>query len=172
MWLKITIFKSNQRSTEMNQQFVVYFVSQTKQNMHKFIENQLIKEGMDDLIPSHGSILTVLYNHEGPLTMKEIAEKIGKDKSTVTVLINTLLYKGYIKKNVSKEDRRITFIELTELGQSKEVKYREISKKVVETAYDYFTEDEKETFLALLKKMNSNFKTANNDGGNRNEGNE
>jgi len=156
----------------MNEQFVVYYVSQTKQNMHKFIENQLKNEGMIDLIPSHGSILTVLYNHEGPLTMKAIAEKIGKDKSTVTVLINNLMYKGYIKKSENRQDRRITFIELTELGRSKEVKYREISKKVVETAYADFTEDEKTVFLRLLKKMNSNYKVANQVGGTNDEGDE
>lgn len=154
----------------MNQQYIVYFVSQTKQNMHKYIENQLKNEGLENLIPSHGSILTVLFNSDGPLTMKEIAEKIGKDKSTVTVLINHLLYKGFIKKSVKREDRRITFIELTELGLSMEEKYRTISKNVVETAYKDFTEDEKTVFLTLLKKMNSNFKNANTDGGSKDEG--
>ena len=154
----------------MNQQYIVYFVSQTKQNMHKYIENQLKNEGLENLIPSHGSILTVLFNSDGPLTMKEIAEKIGKDKSTVTVLVNHLLYKGFIKKSEKREDRRITFIELTELGLSMEEKYRTISKNVVETAYKDFTEDEKTVFLALLKKMNTNFKNANTDGGSKDEG--
>ena len=154
----------------MNQQYIVYFVSQTKQNMHKYIENQLKSEGLENLIPSHGSILTVLFNSDGPLTMKEIAEKIGKDKSTVTVLVNHLLYKGFIKKSEKREDRRITFIELTELGLSMEEKYRTISKNVVETAYKEFTEDEKKVFLTLLKKMNTNFKNANADGGSKDEG--
>ncbi|MGO0916466.1 winged helix-turn-helix transcriptional regulator, partial [Clostridioides difficile] len=42
------------------------------------------KNGLGELIPTHGNILTALYENNGILTMKEIAAKIGKDKSTVT----------------------------------------------------------------------------------------
>lgn len=141
----------------MNEQFVVFYISKTRQKMHKFIEKEIKAQGLDDLIPSHGNILTVLYNHKEPLTMKEIAEKIGKDKSTVTVLINHLLYRGYIKKTIHPLDRRVTLIELTELGLSKEEKYRTISKHVVDTAYKGMSDEEVAQFLSLLKRVSSNF---------------
>ncbi len=141
----------------MNEQFIVYFISKTRQNMHRFIELELKKEGLMDIIPSHGSILTVLYENKTPLTMKTIAERIGKDKSTVTVLINHLLKKGYIEKIYNVEDKRITLIALTDLGKSIEVKYRGISKRVVETAYEGFDDESKAQFLNALKQMNTNF---------------
>ena len=93
-----------------------------------------------------------------------------KKGTSIQYLVNHLLYKGFIKKSEKREDRRITFIELTELGLSMEEKYRTISKNVVETAYKEFTEDEKKVFLTLLKKMNTNFKNANADGGSKDEG--
>lgn len=141
----------------MKDKYIVYFISKTKKKMIKFIEKKLCENSMDDLIPSHGNILTALYEHDGALTMKEIADLIGKDKSTVTPLVNKLLKLGYIKKEKSKEDKRITFIELTDKGREIESKYNAISKEVATTAYKDFSEEEKETFLRLLKKLNNNF---------------
>ncbi|WP_243238746.1 MarR family winged helix-turn-helix transcriptional regulator [Romboutsia sp. 1001713B170207_170306_H8] len=80
----------------MKDKYIIYFISRTKANMIKFIENKLKENNLTDLIPTHGNILTALYESDKKLTMKEIAKKIGKDKSTVTSLVNKLISLGYI----------------------------------------------------------------------------
>ena len=82
---------------------------------------------------------------------------IGKDKSTVTALVNKLSKLGYVKKEKCKKDRRVTYVEITEKSEEIEEKFNEISKDVYSTAYKNFSEDEKELFLKLLKKLNNNF---------------
>lgn len=141
----------------MKDKYIVYFISKTKKKMIKFIEKKLCENSLNDLIPSHGNILTALYENDGSLTMKEIADLIGKDKSTVTPLVNKLLKLGYVKKEKSKEDKRVTFIELTDKGREIESRYKAISNEVVTTAYKGFSEEEKEIFLRLLKKLSNNF---------------
>lgn len=141
----------------MNDKYIVYFISRTKKKMIRFIEEKLHDNGMNDLIPSHGNILTALYENNGRLTMKKIAEIIGKDKSTVTPLVNKLLSIGYIKKEKDEKDKRITYITLTNKGMEIETKYNKISSEVYKTAYKDFSEEEKETFLKLLRKLNNNF---------------
>lgn len=141
----------------MNDKYIVHFISKTKKKMINFIEQQLKEKDLNDLVSSYGNILTVLYDNNGKLKMKEIGDLIGKDKSTVTVLINKLLKLGYIKKEKSKEDRRITYIELTEKSEKIKYKFDDISKQVYSTAYKNFTIEEKEIFLKLLKKLNNNF---------------
>ena len=89
--------------------------------------------------------------------MHEIARRIGKDKSTVTPLINKLVSLGYIEKEQSKEDRRVTFIKLTDKGLKLQEKFDLISLQVFETAYKNFTDEEKYNLLSLLKKLNQNF---------------
>ena len=89
--------------------------------------------------------------------MKQIAKLIGKDKSTVTSLVNKLTGLGYIRKEKSEEDRRITHIVLTKKAREIEPKFNWISSQVKQTAYKGFTEEEKQTFLKLLKKLNNNF---------------
>ncbi|WP_042276617.1 MarR family winged helix-turn-helix transcriptional regulator [[Clostridium] dakarense] len=145
----------------MNDKYIVYFISRTKANMIKFIENKLKISGLNDLVPTHGNILTALYESNGKLTMKEIAKKIGKDKSTVTSLVNRLISLGYIEKEKCDKDKRVTYIKLTDKARSIEGKFNNISSQVKETAYNNFTEDEKKEFLRLLKKLSNNFKDAN-----------
>jgi len=46
--------------------------------MTEFIEKSLEEKGLDDLVPSYGNILTVLYDNNGRLSMKAIGQLIGK----------------------------------------------------------------------------------------------
>ena len=143
----------------MNDKYIIYFISRTKSNMIKFIENKLKENNLIELIPTHGNVLTSLYESDRKLTMKEIAKKIVKDKSTVTPLINKLIDLGYIQKEKSPIEKRITYICLTPKAREIESSFNHISDQVKETAYKDFTKEEKEVFLRLLKKLNSNFRS-------------
>ena len=144
----------------MNDKYIIYFISRTKANMIKFIENRLKENKLDDLIPTHGNILTALYESDKKLTMKEIATKIGKDKSTVTALVNKLTDLGYVEKEKCTKDKRVTYIMLTQKAYDIEDRFNAISSQVKHTAYNNFTAEEKKEFLRLLKKLSSNFKNA------------
>jgi len=139
------------------EKYILYFLSKTKKKMIKFIESQLIEEGIEDLVPAYGNILTVLYNNNGRLMMKDIAAIVGKDKSTITALIKSLMKLGYVNKIKSEKDKRITYIELTKKSYGVKDKFDKISNELNKKAYKGFSEEEKEMFLRLLKKMNNNF---------------
>jgi DNA-binding MarR family transcriptional regulator len=141
----------------MNDKYIVHFISKTRKKMIKFIGNQLKEKGLDDLVPSYGNILTVLYDNDGKLSMKQIGKLVGKDKSTVTALVNKLLKLGYVQKEKCKKDNRITYIKLTEKSENIKDRFDEISKEVYLKAYNNFSIEEKEIFLRLLKKLNNNF---------------
>ena len=104
----------------MNDKYIIYFISKTKKKMTRFIKKALKEKELDELVPSYGNILTVLFNNNGKLSMKEIGELIGKDKSTITALVNKLSKLGYVKKEKCIEDRRITYIIFTEKGKAVE----------------------------------------------------
>src|SRR5699024_1840196 len=123
----------------MKDKYIIYFISRTKANMIKFIENKLKENNLTELIPTHGNILTALYESDKKLTMKEIAKKIGKDKSTVTPLVNKLITLRYIKKDKSIHDKCITYISLNSKAGDIEDNYNSISSQVREAAYKDFT---------------------------------
>lgn len=145
----------------MNDKYIVYFTSRTKKEMLTFIQNKLRENNLGELIPSHGNILTALYNNNGRLQMKEISQLIGKDKSTVTSLVNKLIELDYISKEKSQEDKRISYIILTEKAREIEGLFNNISDEVYNTAYRGVSEEEKEVFLKTLKKIALNFKEEN-----------
>ena len=51
------------------------YISKIHEKGNRFIVEQLNKNGIKELVPSHGDILAVLYK-DGKTTMKEIADKI------------------------------------------------------------------------------------------------
>lgn len=56
--------------------YIVYFISQTKRKMTRFIQRQLKEQHLDASIPSHGNILTVLYENGPQMPLNEIAKRL------------------------------------------------------------------------------------------------
>lgn len=141
----------------MNDHFIVYLISHTKNRMVQFINRRLREEGIDDLSAPHGNILNVLYRTKEPLTMSDIARLIARDKSTVTALAGRLIRLGYIRKVRSDKDRRISYIALTEKGKALAPIFARISDDIYQRAWKDFSEEDKAQFLTLLKKIHSHF---------------
>lgn len=141
----------------MNDRYILHYICKTKKKMDTFIEQELKSNGLVDIVPSYRNVITVLMDHDGKLSMNEVGKLIGKDKSTVTALVNKLITLGYIKKEKCLEDRRKTYLLLTRKSRSLQEKFDAISDGVYHRAYNDFTGDEKDTFLRLLKKLNHNF---------------
>ena len=137
----------------MKDKYIIYFISRTKANMIKFIENKLKENDLTELIPTHGNILTALYESDKKLTMKEIAQKIGKDKSTVTPLVNKLIRLGYIEKEKSITDKRVTYISLTAKARDIEDRFNFISLLLISIEISFLfimSFSLKKAFITLL----------------------
>lgn len=139
--------------------YSISYISTTRKKYQNFLEKELKEHDIQNIVPSHGSILSVLYQSNGKLTMKEIAKLIRRDKSTVTSLCNKLVSFGYIKKEKCEQDKRVTYISLTQKGIEIRPKFEEISKKLIDTAYKGFTKEEEDMFFYLLNKLKKNFDT-------------
>lgn len=99
----------------MNHRKIVSFASKLTDKANKFIILELKKNGLTDIAPSHGDILSILFDGKS-YEMGEIAKRIHKTNATVSVLVEKLLKNGYINKTKCEEDARITRISLTEKG--------------------------------------------------------
>lgn len=130
-------------------------ISRIRENANRFITEQLAQNGIEGLVPSHGDILAVLYRGED-VTMKDIADKIRRSKPTVTVLTDKLERLGFVYREKSRNDSRITYIRLTEQGKRFEPVFENISKELNALLYQQFTAEEAGILDALLKKMENN----------------
>jgi MarR family transcriptional regulator, organic hydroperoxide resistance regulator len=135
---------------------IISLISKVRENANKFITDEMDKWGVKGLAPSHGDILSALLKHER-LTMKELADKIGRDKSTVTVLVDKLIKQGYVEKTRDIEDNRVVFVSLTEKGRELKPMFDAISKDLISTVYKGISENEKEELIETLTKIKNNF---------------
>ena len=123
---------------------------------HAFLLKQLEEHHMKGIAPTHGDILWALLAH-GELSMKELAENIHRDKSTVTALVNKLVKFGYVKKRTDVNDTRVNLISLTPKGRELKDDVMDISKALRKKAYQGLSEKDKKVLMKLLDKIYQNF---------------
>ena len=140
----------------MNTKDIISLISNIRNSANKFIINEMDKYGIKGLAPSHGDIIFALLKNE-KLTMKELTEKIDKDKSTLTALVNKLVRLGYVEKTRDVEDNRNVFVTLTKQGWSLEEIFKKISDELISTTYKNISENEREEVIEILKKIKNNF---------------
>jgi len=140
----------------MNKDNLLFLIGKIHYKVDKLLSSELHRHGMTGISPSHGEILGALII-SGPLKMKDIAKIIGKDKSTVTALVNKLIDLGYVTKTGDYEDSRITIIELTAKGKSVKSNIAAISRDLRKKAYSKISDEERDTLYNLLMKIDGNF---------------
>ncbi len=127
-------------------------ISKIKEKGNRFIIEQLKENGIEGLVPSHGDILAVLYK-DNKSTMKDIADKINRTKPTVTVLVDKLEKLGFVKREKSSDDSRITYILLTKKAEKFKPIFEKISEDLNKLLYKNLTKTEGEILDKLLEKM-------------------
>ncbi|UFT99349.1 MarR family transcriptional regulator [Radiobacillus kanasensis] len=134
----------------------ISLLSKIRDKVNRFIISEMEKSGIDDIATSHGDIFYALFN-ESRLTMAEISNKIHKDKSTVTALVEKLVRLGYVTKERDTNDARIVYVNLTDKGRELEPNFESISNKLLNVFYSNISEKEQKDLLIILKKIYGNF---------------
>jgi MarR family 2-MHQ and catechol resistance regulon transcriptional repressor len=87
-----------------------------------------------DLTESQFGVLDALF-HIGPLTQKEIGKKILKSEGNITMVIDNLEERNFVKRKRGEKDRRQYIVHLTKKGKKKIV---EVLPNVVKVIKQYF----------------------------------
>jgi len=135
---------------------IISLISKIKESANGFITSEMDKWGVKGLATSHGDILDALLRSK-KLTMKELADKIGRDKSTITALVDKLIKHGYVEKTRDISDNRVVFVTLTEKGKELKPMFETISQDLLSRVYKDISENEKEELIKTLKKIKKNF---------------
>ena len=131
------------------------YISRIKIKSYIFIENEAKKRGFT-LSYSHMRIIIILHFNK-KLSMKELTEKLGRDKSTVTALVNKLETEGYLKKTVCCKDKRITYLQLKEKSQEIVDTLFEVSEIFHEKVKSIIGQEDTETLYKISQKLLENW---------------
>ena len=100
--------------------------------------------------------LLMKISHNPNVSQKDIAVSMDVSPATIAVSLKKLERGGYIRREVDKGDNRLNQITITDKGnkvveQSKQI-FESRDRKVLEG----FSDEEKHTLSALLKKLDTN----------------
>ena len=129
-------------------------ISRIREKANRFIVRELENHGIKGIVPSHGDILVILFQEE-KCSMKELANRINRTKPTVTVLIEKLMEYGFVEREKSRTDSRVTYVKLTNKGKNLKPDFDDISKKIDALLYGDLNDGEPEIFERLLLQVNS-----------------
>lgn len=100
----------------------------------------------------HCKMLHLLSDHGG-VSQQEIASLVALSRSTISEILTEMVNQGYIERRSSKEDRRLSLIYLTDVGQEKAQAIRRLFEEFCDWCMRDFDEQEVQQFSYLLHKF-------------------
>jgi len=99
------------------------------------------------------SVMEFLYS-KGEKSIQEIRDRILLASGSATYVVDNLEKKGYITRNVSEKDKRVTYIRLTEEGMKLMDEIFPIHKKNTKRIFEKINDKELVILKEILKKIN------------------
>ena len=128
-----------------------FYITQIKQLQDRIFDRLLLENGIE-ISGGQGRILFVLWKKDN-LTISEISEKTSLAKNTVSIVINGMVNKGIVERNINSKNRRQTIISLTDYAKNLQEKYEVVSEQMNSLFYQGFTENEQEQFEQYLTRI-------------------
>ncbi|MEW2125987.1 MarR family transcriptional regulator [Streptomyces sp. NPDC007259] len=94
-------------------------------------------------------------DREGPMGVKALAAGMGIDSSTVTRQVAPLVDTGLVKRTSHPEDGRAVVLQLSPRGQARLDEVRSSRRELMSQVTDGWSEEERDTFCALLARFNA-----------------
>ncbi|MCI9447389.1 MAG: MarR family transcriptional regulator [Lachnospiraceae bacterium] len=127
------------------------YITQIKQLQDRIFERLLSENGIE-ISGGQGRILFILWKADN-LTISEISEKASLAKNTVSVVIDGMVNKGIVERNINPKNRRQTIVSLTEYARSLQTKYEDVSQQMNALFYQGFSEKEQKQFEKYLARI-------------------
>jgi DNA-binding MarR family transcriptional regulator len=140
----------------MNTEGIIAQIARIREAANNLITYELRKRSIKGIFPAHGPVLMFLFQQKKPVPIKSVVDKVGRVKSTVTVMINTLEHHGYIKKMPCETDNRVTMVELTPKGRKLRKNFEEISKILQEKVYGNMNIKDRQYLVSQLDIIEKN----------------
>lgn len=107
-----------------------------------------------DITPSEQMLLFRMNKwHKEKIIVTDIVNILELAPSTVSLTLNSLESKGYIKRTVNKDNRREIYVDLTDKGKKILDKVKIKNRMMVKDLFDYLGEEDSEKLIDLLEKM-------------------
>ena len=106
-----------------------------------------------DLSPATGLVLGILADSEMPVSPNNIADRLIISRASVTSLLDSLEKRGYARRRPHPSDRRMIWVEPTDLGRQIADEFRPIVHRHQKVWLGVLNEKEQEQFVEMLYRL-------------------
>lgn len=128
-----------------------FYITQIKQLQSRIFERLLLENDIT-ISSGQGRILFILWKNDN-LTISEISQKTSLAKNTVSIVVDGMVQKGILERNINPENRRQTIISLTEYAKNMKEKYEAVSQEMNTLFYQGFSDKERNEFESYLSRI-------------------
>ena len=128
-----------------------FYITRIKHLQARIFEKLLAENGIE-ISSGQGRILFVLWKEDN-LTVSEISQKTSLAKNTVSIIVDGMVQKGILARNINPANRRQTIISLTEYAKALQEKYEQVSQQMNHLFYQGFSDKEREEFEGYLARI-------------------
>jgi len=107
----------------------------------------------DEVSPLHSIAMFYLVFSGGITTPTRLADVMFRSKHSVTKIVDNLEKEGFIARDFSSKDRRVTRLKVTEAGRQYVQSNLNMADKRARQVMDCMDTEEQETLIALTGKM-------------------
>ncbi len=133
---------------------IIPWVGKTSKMIDFFLQENFKNKGIY-LSKEQVVVLKILHRKDG-VNQNELAFLTLRDKSTLTRLLSKMESKDLIKRQRSKEDKRVSQVFLTQEGKNVYEKAEPILLEFLDILGEDITQEEKEITTKVLKKIQLN----------------
>jgi DNA-binding MarR family transcriptional regulator len=131
-------------------------IGRIREKANALIEKELRQRGIRGMVPAHGAVLSFLLQQSQPVAIKAVVDNVRRVKSTVTVMIDTLVKHGYVRKRPCESDSRVTYVELTPKGRRLQKDFEEISQALLRKLYGDMSQKDQTRLVRQLDRIEAN----------------
>jgi DNA-binding MarR family transcriptional regulator len=132
-----------------------FLISKIHQLSQRIFSKILREYELDLFNPSQGRVIFLLLQKDN-IPIHDLVEKTQLTKSTISSHLDYLERIDFVKKIQSMDDKRETFIILTEKALKLKQEYIDVSRNMTKLFYDGFSEEEINQFEVYLQRCLQN----------------
>ncbi len=95
----------------------------------------------------------LVFQEEGDMTMKELSELMGLAESTMTRVVDQLVGKDLVKRDLDANDRRVVRVSLTQDGRIKRTALEKSLNELLAQGLGGLGKEDRNAILASLRKL-------------------
>ncbi|WAH36533.1 MarR family winged helix-turn-helix transcriptional regulator [Alicyclobacillus dauci] len=110
-----------------------------------------------------GYLLLTSLQRRGKMTIGTLAEVFQLDISTVSRQVTPLIKHGYVLRETSDEDKRVSVLSITDEGEQKLSRVRASRRELYGRLLNDWSGEERAQFLQLLRRLNERIRSRQRD---------